>query len=174
MGLSPAGDSYNSQGEGDPLINGPVEFGNYFPTKTKWTNAATRFCDQHDLIFCVRGSTTGKRVIADGRYAIGRGVCAIAHRRGCHSFLYQVIDFGLGGLLAKTTGSVFPNLNAPDLKAMPVVSCGEAVLHAYERLALPWIQQVQHNQRQSSKLSMLRDALLPPLLRGELSVQAKQ
>lgn len=33
MGLSPSGDSYNAVGEGIPLINGPVEFGDYFPVQ---------------------------------------------------------------------------------------------------------------------------------------------
>src|SRR5579872_4828015 len=59
MGLSPKGESYNAQGKGTPLINGPVEFGDYFPVKSKWTTSPTRIATRGDLIFCVRGSTTG-------------------------------------------------------------------------------------------------------------------
>jgi type I restriction enzyme S subunit len=168
MGLSPKGDSYNSEGVGTPLINGPVEFGNYFPVKAKWTEAGTRFAAAGDLIFCVRGSTTGRRVISDSEYAIGRGVCSIRAKDGFHSFLYQTINVGLNRLLEKTTGSVFPSLSAPDIKSFPVLKPSKGVLEAYEQTAKPLIERIQQNQHQSRTLAALRDTLLPKLLSGEL------
>lgn len=42
MGQSPKGDAYNSNGVGIPLINGPVEFGEYHPVKSKWTTSITK------------------------------------------------------------------------------------------------------------------------------------
>ena len=170
MGLSPDGESYNAEGLGIPLINGPVEFGDYFPVKTKWTEAATRFASESDLIFCVRGSTTGRRVVSDGEYGIGRGVCAIRAKGGCHSFLYQTINHGLNRLLEKTTGSVFPSLSAPDIKGFSVLKPSMAILEAYERATKPLIQRIQQNHHQSRTLATLRDTLLPKLLSGELSV----
>ncbi len=131
MGLSPDGDSYNANGIGIPLINGPVEFGDYFPVKSKWTEAATRFAAEGDLIFCVRGSTTGRRVVSDGKYGIGRGVCAIRAKDGFHGFLYQTINVGLERLLEKTTGSVFPSLSAPDIKGFSVLKPSRGLLGAY-------------------------------------------
>jgi type I restriction enzyme S subunit len=170
MGLSPDGESYNADGIGIPLINGPVEFGDYFPVKTKWTEAATRFAAEGDLIFCVRGSTTGRRVVSDGEYGIGRGVCAIRAKGGYHSFLYQTINVGLDRLLEKTTGSVFPSLSAPDIKGFSVLKPSKGILEAYERITKPWIQRIQQNHHQSRTLAALRDALLPKLLSGELPI----
>ncbi|MHB9131020.1 MAG: restriction endonuclease subunit S [Armatimonadota bacterium] len=63
MGQSPKGETYNDTGDGTPLINGPVEFGEYFPVKAKWTTEPTRLCQANDLIFCVRGSTTGHNLV---------------------------------------------------------------------------------------------------------------
>jgi type I restriction enzyme S subunit len=171
MGLSPDGDSYNADGIGTPLINGPVEFGEYFPVKTKWTEAATRFAAAGDLIFCVRGSTTGRRVISDGEYGIGRGVCAIRAQGGFHSFLYQTINVGLDRLLEKTTGSVFPSLSAPDIKGFSVLKPSKGVLEAYERATKPLVERIQQNQHQSRTLATLRDTLLPKLLSGELRLR---
>jgi type I restriction enzyme, S subunit len=170
MGLSPDGESYNANGIGRPLINGPVEFGDYFPVKTKWTEAATRFAAEGDLIFCVRGSTTGRRVVSDGEYGIGRGVCAIRAIGGYHSFLYQTINIGLDRLLEKTTGSVFPSLSAPDIKGFSVLNPSKSIIEAYERTTKPLIQRIQQNHHQSRTLATLRDTLLPKLLSGELSV----
>lgn len=169
MGLSPNGESYNADGVGMPLINGPVEFGDYFPVKTKWTEAATRFAAEGDLIFCVRGSTTGRRVVSDGEYGIGRGVCAIRAEGGFHSFLYQTINVGLDRLLEKTTGSVFPSLSAPDIKGFSVLKPSMGVLDAYERTTNPLIQRIQQNHHQTRTLVTLRDTLLPKLLSGGIS-----
>jgi type I restriction enzyme S subunit len=170
MGLSPDGDSYNSDGVGVPLINGPVEFGDYFPVKTKWTQASTRFAAEGDLIFCVRGSTTGRRVISDGKYGIGRGVCSICAKDKLDSFLYQTINVGLERLLQKTTGSVFPSLSAPDIKGFSVLKPNGDVQQLYERTTKPMLQSIQQNHRQSRTLATLRDTLLPKLLSGELAV----
>ena len=165
MGLSPNGDSYNADGIGIPLINGPVEFGDYFPVKTKWTEEATRFCCENDLIFCVRGSTTGRRVVADGEYGIGRGVCAMRAKDEFHIFLYQTINVGLDRLLEKTTGSVFPSLSAPDIKGFSVLMPSKGVLEAFNRIANPLILSIKENQNESRDLAALRDTLLPKLLR---------
>ena len=172
MGLSPKGDTYNSSGVGKPLINGPVEFGEYFPAKTKWTEAGTRFSSEHDLIFCVRGSTTGRRVVADAEYALGRGVCAIRARSNFHSFLYKSIEYNLQRLLEKTTGSVFPSLSAPDIKGFAVLTPDLRIVEHFEKVSRPLVARIQQNYRESTTLSELRDTLLPKLLSGELRVPA--
>src|SRR5690606_11171786 len=82
MGQSPAGDTCNSHGVGIPLLNGPTEFGSHHPLPVQHTTAPNRFAEAGDLLFCVRGSTTGRMNWADQRYAIGRGIAAIHHKRG--------------------------------------------------------------------------------------------
>src|SRR5205085_4287702 len=77
---SPPGDTYNTTGEGVPLINGPVEFsaGPFGRTVVnQYTIAPTNFCEEGDLLICVRGSTTGRTNVAAFRACIGRGVAAI-------------------------------------------------------------------------------------------------
>lgn len=168
MGLSPTGDSYNSDGAGVPLVNGPVEYGEYFPVRTKWTTSATRMAAHHDLILCVRGSTTGRRVVSDGDYCIGRGVCAIRCKLGLHTFIYKTVDAGLSRLLTKTTGSVFPSLSAPDIKQFLVLCPPLPVRLAFEACAAPLTARLQANHRQIHVLTGVRDALLPRLISGQI------
>ncbi|MDI1302703.1 MAG: restriction endonuclease subunit S [bacterium] len=168
MGLSPKGDSYNSEGHGVPLINGPVEFGEYFPVRTKWTSASDRVAHTGDLIFCVRGSTTGRRVVADGDYCIGRGVCSIRAHNGTNGFLFQTINFGLDRLLSKTTGSVFPSLSAPDIKGFNILAPEANLIDTYEDTTRPLLHRIQSNQRKIETLTQLRDTLLPRLISGHL------
>ena len=64
MGQSPSGTTYNKDGNGVPLINGPVEFGPEAFSETlitQFTTAPTKMCQKGDLILSEgsEGSTTG-------------------------------------------------------------------------------------------------------------------
>jgi len=170
MGTSPKSSTYNEDGVGTPLINGPVEFGDYFPTKTKWTTAPTRLSEPGDLIFCVRGSTTGRRIVSDGVYCLGRGVCSIHSRGRYQAFVNRLIDNELHRLLQQVTGSVFPNLNAPQLKNFQIIVPSTQILDAFTDWINPIQQKIESQVVQSNSLAAIRDTLLPKLLSGELRV----
>ncbi|MBD2230969.1 restriction endonuclease subunit S [Phormidium tenue] len=166
MGASPKGDTYNEDGIGIPLVNGPVEFGDYFLIKRKWTTAPTRLTQLGDLVFCVRGSTTGRRVIADDIYCLGRGVCAIRGLANNQIFINQTIELGLERLLAKTTGSVFPNLGSSAFKEFEILNPTDSVVHNYCKLVKPLRNKIEANIYEKGELQKIRDALLPKLLSG--------
>lgn len=117
MGQSPIGDSYNYLGIGTALINGPVEFTEKYPVKTKWTSKPTKLCKDKDILFCVRGSTTGRMNISNDIYCIGRGVAAIrANKKSTTEFIELLIIKNLSGILTLTSGSTFFNLDTKSLK----------------------------------------------------------
>ncbi len=173
MGTSPPGDTYNDVGLGTPLVNGPVEFGEYFTIRRKWTTQPTRLSQLNDLVFCVRGSTTGRRVVADGAYCLGRGVCAMRSRSGEWCFLHKLIDFSLDRMLSRVSGSVFPNLNGPDLKQFLVVAPSSELRNAFQRAVEPLMDRVGRNISESTTQEHLRDTLLPRLLSGDIPVTAE-
>ena len=120
MGQSPAGETYNAEGKGVPLINGPVEFGPHPFSKTiinQYTTAPNKMCQVGDLILCVRGSTTGRMNIAGYEGCIGRGVAAI---RSIDS--QQWINFVINSLRDRIyklgVGSTFPNITSKDLSTL--------------------------------------------------------
>jgi type I restriction enzyme M protein len=123
MGQSPAGETYNTEGNGVPLINGPVEFGPEPFSKTivnQYTTAPTKMCREGDLILCVRGSTTGRMNIAGYDGCVGRGVAAI---RSLDSQLW--INFVINSLRDRIyelgVGSTFPNIPLKDLAMLPIL-----------------------------------------------------
>lgn len=120
MGQSPPGGTV-SRDHGLPLLNGPTEFGSHHPTPVQFTTDARKRAMPGDVLFCVRGSTTGRMNWADREYAIGRGVAAIRHREGqdLQPMLRGVIEHHLPALLAQATGSTFPNVSAKQLAAIP-------------------------------------------------------
>jgi len=122
MGQSPPGETYNTKGDGVPLINGPVEFGPEPLSKTivnQYTTSPTKMCKEGDLILCVRGSTTGRMNIAGYSGCIGRGVAAIRSTTSqewvnilINSLRDRIYDLGVG--------STFPNITAKDLAALKI------------------------------------------------------
>jgi type I restriction enzyme, S subunit len=174
MGASPPGETYNEQGVGVPLVNGPVEYGDFFLERKKWTTQPTRLSRKGDLILCVRGSTTGRHAFADDEYCLGRGVCAIRAIGSAQALVNRLVLDGLPKLLSKTTGSVFPNLSSEDIKSFAVVIPPLPIVELYCELVAPLDQRIWNNVSESRTLSLLRDSLLPRLISGQLRVEHAQ
>ena len=161
MGQSPPGETCNMAGEGLPLLNGPTEYGSHHPAPVQFTTDARKRAKPGDVLFCVRGSTTGRMNWADREYAIGRGVAAIRHKsRGdLQPFVRAVIEYGLPGLLAQATGSTFPNVSADQLAGIwwPPLNVDEqrAIAHILGTLD----DKIELNRRMSETLEAMARAL---------------
>lgn len=117
MGQSPTGETCNNNGQGLPLLNGPTEFGDRNPLPTQFTTDPKKIAEAGDLLFCVRGSTTGRMNWADQKYAIGRGIASIRAKDGIlfQPYIRAIIEKELKSLLAVATGSTFPNISKDHL-----------------------------------------------------------
>lgn len=128
MGQSPKKEFVSSTQEGLPLLNGPTEFGSSHPTPVQWSTSFSKTAEPGDILFCVRGSTTGRMNWADQQYAIGRGIASIsAINPQERHFVRAAIDLVLPELLAAATGSTFPNVSRLQLSELPVALPSAAV-----------------------------------------------
>ena len=140
MGTSPKGTTYNHEGIGLPLLNGPTEFGATHPHCTLYTTDSRKECKAGDLIFCVRGSTTGRMNWADQTYSVGRGVCSLRGETPLDTkYIRYCIEWKLNSLLSLAGGSTFPNLTKDMIRDFPIPYLEArhkiaAVLRAYDDL----------------------------------------
>ena len=124
MGQSPKGADCNETGDGFPLLNGPTEFTERSPLPVQFTTAGKKFSKTGDILFCVRGSTTGRMNYADQAYAIGRGIGAIRGINGYPTaYIRAVLEHNLDRLLVAATGSTFPNVGKDLLNNFEVNVC---------------------------------------------------
>ena len=160
MGQSPSGETVSMR-EGVGLLNGPTEFGPHHPHPVQFTTDPRRYAQPGDLLFCVRGSTTGRMNWADRRYAIGRGVAAIRHRHdlGLQSFVRAVIEFELPELLAHATGSTFPNVSASQLAQIPCPSFTQDEQRAIAHILGTLDDKIEVNRRMNATLEAMARAL---------------
>jgi type I restriction enzyme S subunit len=161
MGLSPKGDTYNQKKDGIPLLNGPTEFGPYHPHAILYTTDPARFAEPGDLLFCVRGSTTGRMNWADRQYAIGRGIAAIrAKTNGKDTFFaYCCICDSMKRLLSFTSGSVFPNLSTGDINAFEIPWPEESVRTCIAHILGTLDDKIELNRRMNRTLEKMAAAL---------------
>ena len=160
MGQSPPGDSVSSS-DGLPLLNGPTEFGPHHPIPVQFTTDSRKYSQRGDILFCVRGSTTGRMNWADQRYAIGRGIAAICHKYDVafQPFIRAVIEYALPELLAQATGSTFPNVSAHQLAAIPYPELDENEQRAAAQFLGSIDDKIELNRRMNETLEEMARAL---------------
>jgi len=174
-GHSPKGDTYNTIGAGVPLLNGPAEFGAAAPTAVQWTTNPTRITRRGDILFCVRGNTTGRLNIAEQEYCIGRGLAAIRQKEGRSTteFVYYLLCLLRPNIyeVAVAGGSTFPNISKTILEdfEVPVPPLPEQRRIAH---VLGTVQQaIEQQERLIRSTTELKQALMQKLftegLRGE-------
>ena len=123
MGQSPKGETCNENSIGMPLLNGPTEFGVISPIPIQYTTDPKKISNTYDLLFCVRGSTTGRMNWSNQKYAIGRGVAAIRHKNGIdyRKYVKAIIDYKLTNILTGATGTTFPNVSRNQLESTEIL-----------------------------------------------------
>ena len=173
MGQSPKGDTYNTDGKGEPLINGPAEFGSEYPTPVQWTSKPTKLCKDGDILFCVRGNTTGRMNIADQRYCIGRGIAAIRERiqKSDTLFIRNLLEYERSSLyrIAIGGGSTFPNISTAHLKnytiALPSISEQSQIAEILQAFDA----KIAALEKEAERLDELFHAMLDELMTGQRS-----
>jgi type I restriction enzyme S subunit len=167
MGQSPIGESCNNRGIGIPLLNGPTEFTQKYPKPVQFTHDAKKISKIGDILFCVRGSTTGRMNWSDTEYAIGRGLAAIRHKNSnkAQYFVKGILDYYLQVILGGTTGSTFPNVSGEELRNLkifaPLLPEQEAIAEVLSSLD----DKIDLLHRQNNTLEKLAETLFENTLK---------
>jgi type I restriction enzyme S subunit len=173
-GQSPTGDTYNDDGKGIPMLNGPTEFTDYYPIPVQFTTKPTKICEIGDILFTVRGSSTGRMNFADQKYCIGRGIAAIrANEDSNIDFLYYTLVTIAHKILAeaKGAGSTFPNVNRGELNKKKIIFPDDKIEQEKVGNQIRSIENiVVQKQIKVQTLQRLKKSLMQNLLTGKVRV----
>ena len=160
MGQSPPGSTVSDE-PGVALLNGPTEFGPHHPAPVQFTSHPRKFAQPGDVLFCVRGSTTGRMNWADREYAIGRGVAAIRHAEDAalQPLLRGAIEVALPNLLIAATGSTFPNVSARQIADIPYPDLSAKEQRAIAHVLGTLDDKIELNRRMNETLEAMARAL---------------
>jgi type I restriction enzyme S subunit len=158
MGQSPESKYYNERGEGLPFFQGVKDFGEKYPTVTKWTTSANKVANEGDILFSVR-APVGDINVAQYECALGRGVCAIRSKHEQGDFLYFLLHGNIKKITNVGNGAIYDSINKPTLEniellipALPTQTRIASVLSAYDDL-------IENNEKRIKALEEMAQLL---------------
>lgn len=119
MGQSPKGETYNTDGNGMPFLQGRKTFGRIYPTIDTWTTNPIKIANKDELLMSVR-APVGDMNFANKEICIGRGLCSISAKNGRNKYLYYMLLNSMNDLKRKSTGTVFDSINRKDLENLEI------------------------------------------------------
>ena len=119
MGQSPKGETYNTNGNGMPFLQGRKTFGRIYPTIDTWTTNPIKTANKDEILMSVR-APVGDMNIANQNVCIGRGLCSINANNGRNKYLYYMLLNSMNDLKQKSTGTVFDSINRSDLENLEI------------------------------------------------------
>jgi len=115
MGQSPSSDDYNDLNVGFPFLQGNADFTSLYPNPRIWCETAKKYAEKNDVLLSVR-APIGAVNIADQKYGIGRGLCAIRSIQSLPVLLFY-FALSLNSELKRIgTGSTYTAISVVDVE----------------------------------------------------------
>ncbi len=170
MGQSPAGNSLNENREGMIFYQGSSDFGFRFPSIRVFTTEPKRLAVANSVLFSVR-APVGDINVAKEECCIGRGVASIKSKYGHDSYLFYTMK-SLHKLFDSFDGegTVFGSINKKTLSAIQILLPSDGIVEQFNNIASSFDDRIRSLSDENSRISTLRDTLLPRLMSGEIEV----
>ena len=170
MGQSPKGSSYNEDSVGTIFYQGRAEFTDRFPVRRLFTTEPKRMAEAGDVLLSVR-APVGDMNIANEACCIGRGLAAIHAKKAFSSFVFYTM-YALKPYFDKYNGegTVFGCINKDALNSQKIIIPPDNIISEFERTASSLDRKYLAGFQENTRLTQLRDTLLPKLMSGEIDV----
>ena len=169
MGQSPKSEFYNEEGYGIPFFQGVRDYGVRFPVERIWCTRPTRYAKKSDILFSVR-APVGRLNIAGFDLSIGRGLCAINHKDGFQSFLFQQLKSIFTSEDMMGNGAIFNSVTKSDMEGVKLLSPSEKITKLSENKLGTIFRNLDLLSLKNINLKNQRDLLLPKLISGSINI----
>ena len=175
-GISPPETTYNDKGLGVELVNGPVEYSKTdfgYTRSLKWTTEPKKFCKKGSLLFCLRGSTTGRMNITHKDLSIGRGVCSINSKGSQWYLIYSMFILRIY-IQKQISGSTFPSVVKEDVDNFticnPPINEQKEIVEYLDKHTKEIDDLVSLEQNKIKLLKEYRQSLISEVITGKIKV----
>lgn len=171
MGQSPEGSSYNEDGKGSIFYQGSTDFGTRYPKIRMFTTEPARFAKEGDILMSVR-APVGAMNIANTDCCIGRGLAALNSKLGSITHLWYLMDVFKHTFENKSAaGTTFGAITKDELHNLPVVIPSKDIISAFSEKTQSIFNYQLEIEKETTKLTELRDRLLPLLMNGQVFIK---
>ena len=169
FGQSPLSEHYNEIGDGLPFHQGVGSYGDRFPKHDTYCSVDGRTAKAGSILFSVR-APVGRLNITDRKVVLGRGLAGLNERQGRNSYLWQLLKSSFSREDLIGNGAIFASVSKKELEGFPIFRPVENLIDRFEKLAMPFDQQIDGLHRSNRLLTNTRDLLLNRLISGKLRV----
>lgn len=138
-------------------------------TKEGYNSTSTKLMPKGTILFTSR-APIGYISIAQNDICTNQGFKSLVPKKAGTCFLYCFLKYVTPEIENKSTGSTFKEASGSLMKPLKVIMPEQKVFEDFETIVSPLFARIESLEKESSRLSLLRDTLLPRLMSGELEV----
>lgn len=138
-------------------------------TEEGYNSTSTKLMPKGTVLFTSR-APIGYISIAQNDICTNQGFKSLVPRKAGTCFLYCFLKYVTPEIENKSTGSTFKEASGALMKSLQVIMPEQKVFEEFETIVSPLFARIESLEKENSRLSLLRDTLLPRLMSGELEV----
>ena len=138
-------------------------------TEEGYNSTSTKLMPKGTILFTSR-APIGYISIAQNDICTNQGFKSLVPKKAGTCFLYCFLKYVTPEIENKSTGSTFKEASRSLMKSLQVIMPEQKVFEEFEEIVSPLFARIESLEKESSRLSLLRDTLLPRLMSGELEV----
>lgn len=138
-------------------------------TEEGYNSTSTKLIPKGTILFTSR-APIGYISIAQNDICTNQGFKSLVPKKAGTCFLYCFLKYVTPEIENKSTGSTFKEASGALMKSLQVIMPDQKVFEEFEEIVSPLFARIESLEKENSRLSLLRDTLLPRLMSGELEV----
>lgn len=138
-------------------------------TEEGYNSTSTKLMPKGTILFASR-APIGYISIAQNDICTNQGFKSLVPKKAGTCFLYCFLKYVTPEIENKSTGSTFKEASGALMKSLQVIMPDQKVFEEFEEIVSPLFARIESLEKENSRLSLLRDTLLPRLMSGELEV----
>lgn len=138
-------------------------------TEEGYNSTSTKLMPKGTVLFTSR-APIGYISIAQNDICTNQGFKSLVPKKAGTCFLYCFLKYVTPEIENKSTGSTFKEASGSLMKSLQVIIPEQKAFEEFEAIVSPLFARIESLERENSRLSLLRDTLLPRLMSGEIEV----
>lgn len=138
-------------------------------TEEGYNSTSTKLMPKGTILFTSR-APIGYVSIAQNDICTNQGFKSLVPKKAGTCFLYCFLKYVTPVIENKSTGSTFKEASGSLMKSLQVIMPEQIVFEDFETIMSPLFARIESLEKENSRLSLLRDTLLPRLMSGELEI----
>ena len=138
-------------------------------TEEGYNSTSTKLMPKGTVLFTSR-APIGYISIAQNDICTNQGFKSLVPKKAGTCFLYCFLKYVTPEIENKSTGSTFKEASGSLMKSLQVIIPEQKDFEKFEAIVSPLFARIESLEKENSRLSLLRDTLLPRLMSGEIEV----